>query len=174
MVAQDADPPGPALESREPSLADLVELCRQLNARGARYVVIGGFAMRAAGLDRRTIDIDLLIETGVENEARVFAALESLPDQCVRELTPGEVAQHAVVRVADEIVVDLMKAACGIDYAEAAQNIVTHVVGGVPIPFASPRLLWRTKRSTYRAKDAADLRFLALLFEQAGETPPED
>jgi hypothetical protein len=42
MVAQNADPPGAALESREPSLADLVELCRQLNARGARHVVIDG------------------------------------------------------------------------------------------------------------------------------------
>lgn len=162
------------LESREPALADLVELCRQLNQRGAKYLVIGGFAMRAAGFDRRTMDIDLLIETSVDNETRVFSALETLPDGCVRELTPGEVAKYAVVRVADEIVVDLMKAACGIEYAAAIDDAITHEVDGVSIPFASPRLLWRTKRSTHRAKDAADLHFLAMLFDQAGEAPPED
>jgi hypothetical protein len=41
-----------ALEAREPSVEDLVDLCRGLDARHARYVVIGGFAIRAAGYDR--------------------------------------------------------------------------------------------------------------------------
>ena len=40
------------LESRPPLQADLVALCRELNARGAHYVVIGGFAIIAAGLPR--------------------------------------------------------------------------------------------------------------------------
>jgi hypothetical protein len=172
-VGDDQPPAPPELESREPSLEDLVDLCRHLNAQQAQYVVIGGFAIRAAGYVRRTMDIDLLIATGAENEARVFKALESLPDRAVRELKPGEVAQYAVVRVADEIVVDLMRAACGIEYAEAAASIVRHEIDGVGIPFASPRLLWRMKRNTYRDKDVPDLHFLRLLFEQAGEDPPE-
>ncbi len=36
------------LESREPSIEDLRDLCRDLNARGAEQTVIGGFAFRAA------------------------------------------------------------------------------------------------------------------------------
>jgi hypothetical protein len=40
---------------------------------------------------------------------------------------------------------------------------------GVPIPFASPRLLWRTKQ-TLRDKDKVDLAFLARLLESRGET----
>ena len=160
-------------ESREPTLEDVVELCRDLNAQGARYVVIGGFAVRAAGYVRRTMVIDLLIETGPENERRVFKALERLPDQAVRELTPGEVAQYAVVRVADEIVVDLMKSACGIEYHEASLEVIHHEVDGVVIPFASPRLLWRMKRSTHRDRDVPDLHFLRLLLEQQGELIPE-
>ena len=32
------------LESREPSVEDLVELCSHLNELGARYLVVGGFA----------------------------------------------------------------------------------------------------------------------------------
>lgn len=58
------------LESREPTLEDLRTLCRELNARGARYLVIGGFAIRAAGYVRRTVDIDLLMATDFDNEAR--------------------------------------------------------------------------------------------------------
>jgi hypothetical protein len=173
MDVVDDNPASPELESREPTLEDLVELCRNLNAQQARYIVVGGFAIRAAGYVRRTMDVDLLIETGEANERRVFKALESLPDQAVKELQPGEVAQYVVVRVADEIVVDLMRAACGIEYLEASKDVVTHEVQGVRIPFASPRLLWRMKATTYRDKDLPDLHFLRLLLERRGESVPE-
>ena len=178
MADEDADPPAPRdcseLESRPPSVEDLAELCRALNELGAHYVVVGGFAIRGCGLLRPTMDVDLLIATDLTNEALVYRALETLPDQAVRELVPGEVARFTVVRVADEIVVDLMRAACGIEYAEAAQDVVFREVLGVRIPFASPRLLWRMKVHTHRAKDQPDLIFLRQLFAEAGETPPAD
>ncbi len=148
------------LESRQPSVEDLVDLCRHMNALGARYLVVGGFAIRGAGYLRETYALDFIIDTDLENEARVFKALESLPDKAVLELRPGEVAQYTVVRVADEIVVDLMQSASGIAYEEASKDVVIRTVEGVPIPFASPHLLWRMKKNTYREKDAPDLLFL--------------
>lgn len=160
------------LESREPTLEDLRSLCRELNTRGARYVVVGGFAIRAAGYVRRTVDIDLLMATDGDNESRVFDALATLPDAAVRELKPGEISQYTVVRVADEIVVDLMKSAGGIDYGAALPEVVTVDVDGVLIPFASARLLWRMKSVTGREKDAADLIFLRQWFAARRETPP--
>jgi hypothetical protein len=150
----------------------LVALCRELNHREARYIVVGGFAVIFAGHARLTGDIDLLVDTSLENESRVFKALESLPDKAVRELQPGETAQYTVVRVGDEFIVDLMKSACGIEYAEAARDIVYRDVDGVRIPFASPRLLWRMKAPTRREKDAPDLVFLREYFADHGETPP--
>jgi hypothetical protein len=148
------------LTSRAPTQEDFVKLCARLNELGASYIVIGGFAIITAGYPRSTMDIDFVIDTSLENEALVYQALESLPDQAVKELKPGEVAQYSVVRIGDEIVVDLMASACGIDYAEAIQDSIIRVVDGVPIPFASPRLLWRMKEKTYREKDAPDLLFL--------------
>ena len=161
------------LEPRDPTVEDLVELCRNLNEQGARYLIVGGFAMRAAGYLRNTGDIDLMLDTSLDNEARVFKALESLPDKAVRELQPGETAKLTVIRVADEIVVDLMRSACGIEYAEAAKEIVYHEIDGVKIPFASPRLLWRMKKPTRRVKDGPDLYYLLRLFEAQGQTPPD-
>lgn len=169
----EASDSGEELTSRQPTLTDLVELCRDLNHRGARYLVCGGFAIRASGYIRETSDIDLLIDTSLENEALVFKALETLPDKAVLELDPGDVAKFIVVRVADEVLVDLMRSASGIDYAEAARDIVTIDVQGIPIPFASPRLLWRMKRHTHREKDAPDLVFLRELFAAHGIAPPE-
>lgn len=164
---------GEELIPRPPDEQDLVKLCRTLNELQAKYVVVGGFATIYTGYGRATQDIDLVIEASIENEAKVYRALESLPDQAVKELQPGEVEKYTVVRVADEIVVDLMKSAGGIDYQEASKEIVVRNVAGVPIPFASPRLLWRMKAVTHRAKDAPDLVFLREYFRSRGEEPPK-
>ena len=74
------------LEPREPTVEDLRDLCRALNERGAKYVVIGGFAIRAANYTRRTMDIDLIVAADPENEARVFSVLSALPDHAANEL----------------------------------------------------------------------------------------
>jgi hypothetical protein len=170
---EDDRPPASELEPREPTVEDLRDLCRELNRRGACYVVVGGWAMRAAGYNRRTMDVDLIVASDETNESRVFSALATLPDNAVRELRPGELQQYNVIRVADEILVDLMRSAGGIDYAEAARDVVVREVQGVAIPFASPRLLWRMKAVTHREKDAADLVFLRYWFSEHGEEPPK-
>ena len=63
------------------------------------------------------------------------------------------------MRVADEIVIDLMNSACGVDYKQAESLIDRVVVDGIEIPFASLELLWKTKQ-TVREKDKLDLIFL--------------
>jgi len=156
----DHGPEGEELISRAPTQEDFVKLCARLNELGARYIVIGGFAVITSGYPRSTMDIDFVIDTSLENEALVYQALEILPDQAVKELLPGEVSQYSVIRVGDEICVDLMASACGIGYEEAIKDSVIRTIDGVPIPFASPRLLWRMKEKTYREKDAPDLLFL--------------
>src|SRR5436189_5964837 len=115
------------------------------------------------------MDVDLIVAVDLENEARVFGALATLPDNAVRELQPGELQRFNVIRVADEILIDLMCSACGIEYAEAAKDVVVLEIDSVPIPFASPRLLWRMKARTHREKDAADLLFLRRWFAERGE-----
>ncbi len=85
------DPETGELISRPPERADLVELCRQLQDRGASFLVVGGFAVILAGYARTTGDIDTLIDTHLENEAWVYEALATLPDGCARELEPGDV-----------------------------------------------------------------------------------
>ncbi len=157
-------PPLSPDECREPTLEDLVKLCRALNEAGARYIVIGGFAIRAAGYIRNTMDVDLLVETGMDNEQRVIRGLMVLPDQAVREVKPGEIQEFGVVRVADEILVDLMKSGCGVTYADAIPDAVWHEIEGVRIPFASPQALWRMKQ-TRRERDIPDRLFLTQLLK---------
>jgi hypothetical protein len=66
-----------------------------------------------------------------------------------------------------------MRSAGGIEYEEAAKDVVLREVQGVASPFISPRLLWRMKAVTHREKDAADLVFLRYWFAERGEEPPK-
>jgi hypothetical protein len=144
---------------RAPQQTDLVRLCASLNDHGARYVVVGGMAVIRQGFLRATEDIDLLLEKSRENQNRVRQALEHLPDKAVRGLKEADLEEYEVVRVADEIVVDLMLSACGVTYEDAKDEIEIVTIQGVPIPFASARLLLRTKQ-TDRDKDIPDKMFL--------------
>ena len=144
---------------RTPEQDDLIKLCASLNSQGSKYIVIGGMAMNQHGMLRSTEDIDLLVESSRENQEKVRKALEVLPDKAVREMAESDLDSFTVVRVADEVVVDLMLAACGITYDEAVNEIEMREVGGVSIPFPSARLLLRMKQ-TYRDKDIADRMFL--------------
>jgi hypothetical protein len=163
-----ASSPGSSQEEpRPPRRTDLSLICAELNRLGARYIVVGGFAIIEAGFPRLTGDIDLLVDTAPENERRVFEALRILPDQAVLQLDAGDVERFTVVRVADEVVVDLMKNSCGVEYAEAAADAVHREIEGVRIPFASPQMLWRMKQ-TVREKDIPDRVFLRKLLEAEG------
>ena len=129
--------------------------------------MVGGFAIIEAGYLRLTNDVDLLVDTSPENERRVYEALRTLPDKAVNELDAGDIERFTVVRVADEILVDLMKSGCGVDYAEAIKDAVWREIDGVKIPFASPQTLWRMKQ-THREKDIPDRLFLRKLLEASG------
>ena len=126
--------------AREPQIADLVRICRALNEAGARYLLIGGFAVIAHGGSRTTKDIDLLIDASTDNVVRVKRALRVLEDHAADAVAETDVAQYTVVRVADEIVVDLMALACGVDYSEAAKD--------------------RRTKNTVRPSDAANRQYL--------------
>ncbi|MDP9191306.1 MAG: hypothetical protein M3P06_06355 [Acidobacteriota bacterium] len=151
--------------SRAPELEDLLNLCKALNAEGVRYVLIGGFAVILHGFVRATKDIDLLVDASVENIQRLKRAMAVLPDNAIALIADDEVEKYQVVRIADEIVVDLLRTACGVDYARAADGgIEIRVVGDVPIPIGRKELLIETKQ-TVRPSDAMDVQFLRLRIE---------
>jgi hypothetical protein len=160
-------------DSRPPTVEDLVKICSSLNEVSARYVVVGGFAVIQHGLARATEDIDLLIESSLQNQAAVKRALECLPDRAVRELADDDLRDWVVVRVADEVVVDLMQFACGIDYDEASQGAELVTVQGVPIPFVSAPTLLRMKQ-TNRDKDALDRQFLEMKIARGNHSVSHD
>jgi hypothetical protein len=114
-VDQDADVP----EVRPPTIEDVCRICRSLEEAGARYVLIGGFAVILHGGHRTTKDIDLLVDPTPDNVARLKKALSVLEDDAAREIGLEDLRTYTVVRVADEVMVDLLASACGVTWSDA-------------------------------------------------------
>ena len=151
--------------SRAPELKDLVDLCRYLNERGARYAVIGGFAVILHGAARTTKDIDLLVDPSTENIKKVKEAMSHLPDNAAREIEDDDVQRFTVVRIGDEFVVDLLASACGVTFDEASQSVQSVELDGVKIPIGSKQVLIRTK-NTIRPSDKMDINYLLTIIEE--------
>jgi hypothetical protein len=159
-------------ESRAPQLQDVLSLCTALNREGARYVLIGGFAVILHGFVRSTKDVDLLVDPSEDNIRAVKRAMATLPDNAAALLADDEVLQYQVVRIADEIVVDLLASACGVTYSDLADTAIEKLkVHGVEIPVASKESLVRMKR-TVRESDALDVRFLLMRIEEESRRRP--
>ena len=124
--------------------------------------MVGGLAVNQHGFTRATMDIDLLVDGSLENQSRVKKSLEILPDKAVLDIAGDDLNDYVVIRVGDEITVDLMAAACGVRYEDAVRDVEIITIEGVPIPIASPATLIRTKQ-THREKDAIDRLFLERL-----------
>ena len=154
-MAEYDDPP----YARAPEPADLARICRALTDAGARYVLIGGFAMVAHGAARFTKDIDLLVDDAPDNVELVKRALSVLADNAAADVADTDVRDFVVVRIADEVIVDLMGRACGLSYADAIADAEEREFGGATIRVASPATLIRTK-NTNRPQDAIDRGFL--------------
>lgn len=116
-------------------------------------------AMVLHGFNRGTEDIDLLVDKIASNISLLKKALSILPDNAVSEVLDTDIEEYGVVRVADEVVVDLMGSACGIDFKSAESQIEWHELDGVKIPFASAELMLKTKE-TLRDKDEIDRLYL--------------
>ena len=115
--------------------------------------------------NRATEDIDLLVDKVASNISLLKKALSILPDNAVKEVINTDIEEYGVVRVADEVVVDLMGSACGIDFKSAESQIEWLELEGVKIPFASAELMLKTKQ-TLREKDEIDRLYLKRILGQ--------
>lgn len=144
------------------ALPPLLRVCQLLNEAGAKYLVCGAQACILHGLVRTTEDVDILVEATAENCQRVIDGLARMQDGAARELSPKDILDNVVVKVADEVEVDVSTKAWKISYLDAASSANQVVLKGVVIPYLGLDALIASKE-TYREQDALDrLRLLGL------------
>jgi hypothetical protein len=156
------------------SLEDpLLRLLARFAEEGVEYVLVGGQAVRLNGFLRATEDIDLLIRPTRENGERIKRALSFLNSS--RELDPAwfeqDVGPNAAeienIRVADDLIVDLLFAANGETYESMQPFAREIIVDDVRIRVLNIGGLLRTKTSV-REKDILDRRMLERIRDGLG------
>lgn len=143
-------------EARPATFDDLLNVVRALNAQGADYLLVGGYALFAHGYVRATTDIDILVPPTTASAERVIRALLLLPEKVAADIDPVWFEEGNTIRVADEFVVDVMFNACGESYESLLPHAQTIVLAdGTPIRTVDLDGLLKTKR-TVRDKDKID------------------
>jgi len=142
--------------------APLLRVCSLLNKHGAQYLIVGARACWLHGYVRATLDVDILIPEDLENHKRVIAALSELEDHAAAELTPQDLVENVVVKIADEVEVDVSTRAWKVRYTDAIGSSLKTTIEGVEIPYLDVKTLIESK-STERDQDKVDVQRLRAL-----------
>ncbi len=145
----------------------LLRLLARFQSEGVEYILVGGHAVRLNGFVRATEDIDILLPSSAENGRRVIRALEFLPsskdlDPEWFSVPPGDPEN---IRIADDLLIDLLFAANGQSYEDLLHHVRTLEVDGVPVRTLDIEGLLKTK-TEYRAKDRIEREVLTRLRNQ--------
>ena len=113
----------------------LLDLLQRFQVEGVAYALVGGHAVRLNGFTRNIEHIDILLPSSVENGRRVIRALSFLPSsqELDAEWFAPPAGEPENIRVADELLVDLLFAANGQTYESLHEHVRTLAVDGVQI-----------------------------------------
>ncbi len=138
---------------------DFREFIGSLNAAGAKYVVVGGYAVGFHGFMRYTEDIDFFVEASPENAARVMLAMRTFgaPTANIAERdfsSPNMVVQFG--RPPNRI--DILTSLEGVRFEDAWKKRVEVTIDGLRVPFMGLNHLLRNKRAVGRPQDLTDVK----------------
>ncbi len=140
---------------------DFSDLFAALNAEGAEYLLVGGYALAVHAAPRYTRDLDVWVNPTPENSARVHRALARFGAP-LGNLAPSDLASPGLVfqiGVAPNRI-DVLTAIDGVGFPEAWPERAATTYGGHAVPVISRRHLAANKRASGRAQDLADLEAL--------------
>lgn len=140
---------------------DFRDLLRALSDAGARFLVVGAYAVSFHSEPRATGDLDIWIDPAPDNAARVYRALAAfgapLGELAESDLsTPDIVFQIGVAPRR----IDIMTSITGVDFESAWPARAEAAYGGVDFPIIGIDALIENKQALGRPKDLVDLDLL--------------
>lgn len=146
------------------ALQSLSKVLRALVEERVEFIVFGAVALMAHGLVRATQDLDVFVRPEEKNIARLRAALKrTYPDDpAIDEITHKDLAgDYPAVRynAPDGFGFDILSR-LGDAWTYDDVEYEEKEFEGLPIPVATPAMLYRMKKDTLRWKDKFDAQAL--------------
>jgi hypothetical protein len=138
---------------------DHADLLSALNAHGAKYLVVGGYAVGAYTQPRATKDLDVFILCNAENSEAVFHALADFGAP-IAGYTPSDFNDRRSYFQMGEPPwrVDILQVISGVAFEESWESRVYAVVNGkFETPVISAEKLIQNKLAAGRPRDLLDV-----------------
>lgn len=141
--------------------ADLKELLRVFNARGVKFLVVGGYAFGAYTEPRATKDLDIFVQADEGNSEAVYRALADFGAP-LSDLSPADFRDGSCFQLGTPPVrIDILQQIDGISFDEAWKNRVeARIEGDIQVAVISREDLIRNKLASGRDQDLLDVKKL--------------
>jgi hypothetical protein len=140
---------------------DFCDLLRALSGAGARFLVVGAYAVSYHSEPRATGDLDIWIDATPDNAGRVYQGLDAfgapLTELSEADLTTSDVVFQIGVSPRR---IDIMTSITGVRFEDAWPARCETTYGDAAFPIIGIEALMTNKRALGRPKDQLDLDLL--------------
>jgi len=143
---------------------DYKEMLQCLADEGAKFLIVGAYALAAHGYPRATMDIDIWVKPSRDNAEAVLRALRRFGAP-LRGLTIEDLQEDDTIfqiGIAPRRI-DIITGASGLQFDEAFARSSKIHIEGLQVSILSVDDLIRNKRASGRTKDLADAEALESL-----------
>lgn len=137
------------------------DLFAALNAEGAEFLIVGGYALAFHGIPRFTKYLDVWVRADEANGRRVWEALDSFGAPA-GNITPADLSSPGIVYQigVPPNRVDIVTGIDGVEFEEAWAHRIESFYGNQPVNVIGLNELIRNKEATGRPQDALDAQNL--------------
>jgi hypothetical protein len=129
-----------------------------LSDAGADYLVVGAHALAAHGVVRATGDLDIWVDAGPDNAARVWSALQSFGAPLDQLRIEDLVVPDVVFQIGlSPNRIDILTSISGVTFEHARVNSIRVSIFGLSVPVIGRDDLIQNKRAVGRLRDLADI-----------------
>ena len=113
---------------------DFKEFLKSLNATGAEYLLVGGYAVGIHGYPRATVDLDVWVHASPANAARVIAALVAFGLETTAPDAAVLLDPRTLIRVGlPPFRIEIMTSIDGVEFAACRRRAMMLDVDGVTV-----------------------------------------
>ncbi len=143
---------------------DYEDLLKLLNKHKVKYCIIGSYAVAFYARPRYTKDIDILVETNIENAKKILKALNEFGFKNVGLSVKDFNKKGRIVQLGYEPVrIDILTSIKGVSFKKIWDNKKKGTYGKQKINFVALKDLIKIKNISKRKQDIADLDILKRL-----------
>jgi hypothetical protein len=140
------------------------KLLAKLARAEVKFIIVGGVAVALNGFVRTTEDVDILIESSVENVTRLLNELRNFGEGHARELSPADFSEsEGAIRIIEDFPLDVFTIIRGKRYADLVGSTKPTRIDDVDVRYLDAETLIALKKDSQRDQDRIDVSALRSL-----------